>query len=69
MDPSSYILERTRHVSYLRVDSKQVDRELMVVESYLKKLGDLQITAVKSLDSPEVFPCDLLSVIIGISIL
>jgi hypothetical protein len=34
----------------------------MMIESHLKRLGDLKVEAVKDLSSPEVIPCDLMVV-------
>jgi hypothetical protein len=62
MEPSSFALERPRRLCYLRVDTRSVDRDLMLIEGHLKRLGDLTIEPIKDLSAPGAFPCDLLLV-------
>lgn len=62
MEPSSFALERARRLCYWNTDQRSIDRDLMAIESHLRRLGDVTVKAVKELDEPGVFPCDLLIV-------
>lgn len=62
MEPSSPILHRPRRLCYYKVDPRAIDSDLMMIESHLKRLGDLKVEAVKDLSSLEVLPCDLIVV-------
>lgn len=56
------VLERTLHVKYLVADKRFVDADRMVLEKHLKRISDVKLTEIKSIDDADFLPCDLLVV-------
>lgn len=55
-------MERTLRVKYFVADKRFVDAERMVLEKNLRRLTDVSLSELKSLDDPDFLPCDLLVV-------
>lgn len=56
------VLNRTLRVKYLVADKRFVDADRMVLEKNLRRLTDVELTEIKSVDDSELHPCDLLIV-------
>lgn len=56
------VLERTLQVKYLVADKRFVDADRMVLEKHLKRISDVKLTEIKSIDDVDFLPCDLLVV-------
>lgn len=56
------VFNRTLRVKYLVADNRFVDAERMVLEKNLRRLTDVTLTEVKSVDDKDFLPCDLLVV-------
>lgn len=56
------VLNRTLRVKYLVADKRFVDADRMVLEKNLRRLTDVSLTEIKSVDDPDFYPCDLLIV-------
>lgn len=59
---NSSSLERTLRIKYLIADKRFVDADRMVLEKNLRRLTDVTLSEVKSVDAPDLYPCDLLIV-------
>jgi len=60
MAPS--VLERTLRVKYLVADKRFVDADRMLLEKHLKRISDVRLTEIKSIEDADFLPCDLLIV-------
>ncbi len=59
---TSSVLERTLRVKYLVADKRFVDADRMVLEKHLKRISDVKLTEIKSIEDADFLPCDLLIV-------
>jgi hypothetical protein len=53
---------RALHLCYWNAEARVVDAERLALEHHLKRLGDVRVASVKSLDAPEAAKADLLIV-------
>ncbi len=60
--PPSLFPGRSLRICYWNTEARLVDAERMNLESHLRRLGELRVDSVKSLDDPALVPCDLLIV-------
>lgn len=51
---------RTLKLKYWNAETRFVDADRANLEHHLKRLGEVEITAVKALDGPDLLPVDLL---------
>jgi hypothetical protein len=56
------VLGRTLRVKYLVADKRFVDADRMLLETNLRRLTDVTLSEIKSIDDPDFLPCDLLIV-------
>ena len=59
METRLFAKKRLR-VCYWNTDSRVVDRDLMLLESHLQKLAQIDLVAVQSLADSNLMPCDLI---------
>ena len=60
MSTNSLFADRRLRVSYWSAEARLVDMDSLTLEQHLKRLGEVKVTPVKSLDGPEAANCDLL---------
>lgn len=51
---------RKLKLKYWNAEARIVDADRANLEQHLRRLGEVEITAVKSLDGPDLFPVDLI---------
>jgi hypothetical protein len=56
------VLERTLRVKYFVADKRFVDADRMLLEKNLRRISDVKLSEIKSIEAADFLPCDLLVV-------